>query len=71
MTNRALYLELSAHGADLTTGEVGEPAIRTLGDVARCESLLARVRQHRDELREILVDSEDPDLRAVRQEGGA
>ncbi len=68
-TARALYLELAATGADLTTGEIEKPAIRTLRDMARCGRLLERVREHRDGLREILIEVEDPDVRAVREEG--
>lgn len=68
---RALYLELAATGCDLRTGEVGEPAISTLRYIGRAERLLERVREHRDGLREILIEVEDPDLRAVREEGRA
>lgn len=67
---RALYLELAAVGCDLRTGEI-EPAIRTLWDVARCERLLVKVRTHRDELRELLIEQDDADVRAIREEGRA
>lgn len=70
-TARALYLELAAVGCDLRTGELAEPAIRTLSDIGRAERLLVRVRAHRDELRELLIDADDADIRAIRQEGRA
>jgi hypothetical protein len=70
-TARTLYLELAAHGADLTTGEVAEPAIKTLADIGRAERLLVRVRLHRDALRELLIEQDDADMLAVREEGYA
>lgn len=67
-TSRSLYLELAAIGCDLRTGEI-EPAIRTLQDVARCERLLVRVRAHRESLRELLIEQDDADITAIREEG--
>ncbi len=68
---RALYLELAAIGCDLRTGEIGEPAIKTLADTGRAERLLGRVRLHRDSLRELLVEQDDADIHAIREEGRA
>lgn len=68
-TARALFLELAAIGCDLRTGEVTEPAIRTLADVGRCERLLVQVRLHREALRELLTELDDADVVAVREEG--
>lgn len=68
-TSRALYLELAAIGCDLHTGEVGEPAIKTLADIGRAERLLVRVRLYRDSLRELLTEPDDADIRAIREEG--
>ncbi len=58
---RALYLELAAIGCDLRTGE----ALRTLTDIG----LLERVRAHREALRELQTDEDEPDIRAIRAEG--
>ncbi len=68
---RALYLELAAIGCDPRTGDVGEPALRTLADIGRAERLLERVRAHTEALRELLTDEDEPDLKAVREEGSA
>lgn len=70
-TSRALYLELAGIGCDFRSGEVAEPVIRTLAGIGRAERLLVRVRGHREALRELLVEQEDPDVRAVREEGRA
>ncbi len=67
-TARALYLELAATGCDLTTGEVEEPAIKTLSGIGRAQRLLERVRTHREALRELLVEGDDADVRAIRKE---
>ncbi|MDP9480171.1 MAG: hypothetical protein M3R38_31675 [Actinomycetota bacterium] len=63
--SRALYLELAARGVCLRTGA-------TPNSMPPCEAgeLLGRVRANRAGLREVLVDRRDPDVLAVRQEGG-
>lgn len=70
-TSRAFYLELAAIDCDLRTGELAEPAIKTLSDIGRAERLLVRVRLNREALRELLIEVEDPDVRAIREEGRA
>lgn len=64
-TSRALYLELAAIGCDLSTGEIGELAIKTLADIGRAERLLVRVRVHRDSLRELFIEQDDADALCV------
>lgn len=66
---RSLYLELAAIGCDLRTGEIGEPAIKTLADIGRAERLLVRVRLHREALSALIAGQGDKDLDAIREEG--
>lgn len=63
---RALYLELAAHGADVHTGAVPDSMPPDEAGV-----LLGRVRVNRAGLREVLKDGHDPDIAAIRWEGGA
>jgi hypothetical protein len=70
-TARTLYLELAAIGCDLSTGEIGEPAITSLADIGRAERLLVRVRVHREELSALISGQGDKDLDAIREEGRA
>ena len=63
--SRALYLELAARGVCLSTRRV--PASMS---EAVAKSLWERVRANGEGLREVLRDRRDPDLLAVRQEGG-
>lgn len=63
--SRALYMEFAARGVCLRTGA-------TPNCMPPCEAgeLLVRVRANRAGLREVLVGRRNPDVLAVRQEGG-
>ncbi len=63
---RAFYLELCALGIDLRTGAVPELRL-SCAEIAR---LMRRLRQSREELREVLA-ADDAGLEAVRREGTA
>lgn len=64
-TAHALFLELTARSVCARTGAV--PCCMPPHEAGE---LLRRVRANRAGLREILVGRRDPDLEAVRQEGG-
>ncbi len=66
MSARALYPELAACGMNVRTG-----AVRGSLPKDEAGALLGHVRSNRAGLREVLQDRRDPNLEALRREGGA
>jgi hypothetical protein len=66
MTARSALLELASRGVDVDSASTAamDPRI----DPDEITRLMALLEQHRMELREILTDRRDEDLRAIRQE---
>lgn len=65
MSARVLFLELAARGVNMRSGQV--PCGLSTADAG---VLMRRVRTNRDGLREVLKDRHDPDVLAIKQEGG-
>ncbi len=65
MSARALYLELCARGVCVRTGAVPDSM-----PPEEAGALLGSVRANREGLREVLEDRRDPDILAIRREGG-
>ncbi len=68
-TARVLYLELSALGYNMSTGDIDETVLRAVASPSHAALLLARVRASREELSALIVGQGDRDLDAVREEG--
>lgn len=65
MSARVLFLELAARGVNMRSGQVPDGL-----SAADAGLLMRRVRTNRDGLRKVLKEWHNPDVLAIKQEGG-